>query len=68
MIGTLQLGCNAFAPGRPFLQPIIHLKKGIKFPHCHIRLNSVFRKDINSINMLQHFLQNWNGVSLFLHT
>ena len=65
LIGTLQFACKVIAPGRPFLQRIIHLTKGIKFPHWHIRLNSGFRKDIS---MWQHFLQNWNGVSLFLDT
>ena len=65
LIGTLQFACKVIAPGRPFLQRIIHLTKGIKFPHWHIRLNSGFRKDIS---MWLHFLQNWNGVSLFLDT
>ena len=65
LIGTLQFACKVIAPGRPFLQRIIHLTKGIKFPHWHIRINSGFRKDIS---MWQHFLQNWNGVSLFLDT
>ena len=47
LIGTLQFACKVIAPGRPFLQCIIHLTKGIKFPHWHIRLNSGFRKDIS---------------------
>ena len=63
LIGTLQFACKVIAPGRPFLQHIIHLTKGIKFPHWHIRLNS--GKDIS---MWQHLLQNWSGVSLFLDT
>ena len=65
LIVTLQFVCKVIDPGRPFLQCIIHLTKGIKFPHWHIRLNSGFHKDIS---MWQHFLQNWNGVSLFLDT
>ena len=63
LIGSLQFACKVVAPGRPFLQRIIFLTKGVKFPHWHIRLNSGFRKDIK---MWQDFLQNWNGVSLFL--
>ena len=46
LIGTLQFAGKVIAPGRPFLQCIIHLTKGLKFPHWHIRLNSGFRKDI----------------------
>ena len=65
LIGTLQFASKVIAPGHPFLQRIIHLTKAIKFPHWHIRLNSGFCKDIS---MWQHFLQNWNGVSLFLDT
>jgi len=65
LIGILQFACKVIAPGRPFLQCIIHLTKGIKFPHWHIRLNLGFGNDIS---MWQHFLQNWNGVSLFLDT
>ena len=65
LIGTLQFACKVIAPGHPFLQHIIHLTKGVKFPHWHILLNSGFHKDIS---MWQHFLQNWNGVSLFLDT
>ena len=63
LIGTLQFACKVISPGHPFLQCIIHLTKGIKFPHWHIRFNSGFRKEIS---MWQHFLQNWNGVSFFL--
>ena len=59
LIGTLQFACKVIATGHPLLQRIIHVTKGIKFPHWHIRLNSGFR---------QHFVQNWNGVSLFLDT
>ena len=42
LLGTLQFACKIIAPGRPFLQCIIHLTKGIKFPHWHIRLNRPF--------------------------
>ena len=35
LIGTLQFACKVIAPGRPFLQRIIHLTKGIKFPYVH---------------------------------
>ena len=29
LIGTLQFACKVICPGRPFLQRIIHLSKGI---------------------------------------
>ena len=32
LIGTLQFACKVIAPGRLFLQRIIHLTRGIKFP------------------------------------
>ena len=63
LIGTLQFACKVIAPGRPFLQRIIQLTKGIKYSHWHIRLNSGFHKDIQ---MWQSFLAHWNGVSIFL--
>ena len=47
LIGTLRFACKVIAPGHPFLQHIIHLTNGIKFPHWHIRLNFGFRKDIS---------------------
>ena len=51
------------APGRPFLQRIIHLTRGPQLPHWHIELNVSFRKDIK---MWIDFLEHWNGVSIFL--
>ena len=33
-------------PGRPFLQRIIHLTRGVKKPHHHIKLTTGFYKDI----------------------
>ena len=63
LIGTLQFACRVIAPGRPFLQRIIHLTKGLKLPHWHIKLNAGFRKDIK---MWIEFLEHWNGVSIFL--
>ena len=63
LIGTLQFACRAIAPGRPFLQRIIHLTRGTQLLHWHIKLNAGFRKDIK---MLVDFLEHWNGVSSFL--
>ncbi|KAL9977320.1 hypothetical protein ACROYT_G014710 [Oculina patagonica] len=64
LIGTLQFACRVIAPGRPFLQRIIHLTKGLKLPHWHIKLNAGFRKDIK---MWIEFLEHWNGMVRF-HT
>ena len=63
LIGTLQFACRVIAPGRPFLQRIIHLTKGTHLPHQQIKLNAGFRKDIK---MWVDFLEHWNGVSIFL--
>jgi len=63
LIGTLQFACRVIAPGRPFLQRIIHLTKGIQPPQWRIKLNAGFRKDIQ---MWIEFLEHWKGVSIFL--
>ena len=51
------------APGRPFLQRIIHLTRGVKKPHHHIKLTTGFYKDIE---MWKTFIDQWNGIGLFL--
>ena len=63
LIGTLQFACRVIAPGRPFLQRIIHLTRGTQLAHWHIKLNAGFRKDIK---MWVDLKENWNGVSIFL--
>ena len=63
LIGTLQFACRVISPGRPFMQRIINLTRGIRRPGHIISLSPEFRKDIL---MWQLFLDNWNGVSLFL--
>lgn len=63
LIGTLNFACKVIAPGRPFLQRMILLTKGVLKPHHHIKLNNGFFKDIA---MWKHFIQHWNGVGMFL--
>ena len=63
LIGTLNFPCKVIAPGRPFLQRIIHLTRGVKKPHHHIKLTTGFYKDIE---MWKMFIDQWNGIGLFL--
>ena len=42
LIGTLNFACKVVPPGRPFLQRMIALTKGIQKPHYHVRLNNGF--------------------------
>ena len=63
LIGTLHFACRVISPGRPFMQRIINLTRGVRNPGHFISLNQEFRKDIL---MWQLFFDHWNGVSLFL--
>ena len=63
LIGTLNFACKVIPPGRPFLQRIIHLTRGVKKPHHHIKLTTGFYKDIE---MWKMFIDQWNGIGLFL--
>ena len=63
LIGTLHFACRVISPGRPFMQRIINLTRGVRHPGHFVSLNQEFRKDIL---MWQIFLDHWNGVSLFL--
>ena len=62
-IGTLNFACKVIPPGRPFLQRIIHLTRGVKKPHHHIKLTTGFYKDIE---MWKMFIDQWNGIGIFL--
>ena len=63
LIGTLNFACKVIPPGRPFLLRIIHLTRGVKKPHHHIKLTTGFYKDIE---MWKMFIDQWNGIGLFL--
>ena len=65
LIGLLNFPCKVVPPGRPFLQRMIQLTRGVKQPHHHIKLNAGFREDVK---MWQNFMNNWNGRNLFLNT
>ena len=62
LIGTLNFACKVIAPWHPFLQRIIHLTRGVKKPHHHIKLTTGFYKDIE---MWKMFINQWNGIGLF---
>ena len=63
LIGTLNFACKVIPPGRPFLQRMIGLTRGVKKPHHHIKLTTGFYKDIEMWSM---FIEQWNGVGLFM--
>ena len=63
LIGTLNFACKVIPPGRPFLQRMIALTRGVKKPHHHIKLTTGFFKDLD---MLSLFIEQWNGIGLFL--
>ena len=63
LISTLYFSCKVTAPGRPFLQQIIQLTRGIKKPHPHVKLTTGYYKDIE---MWKMFIDQWNGIGLFL--
>ena len=64
LIGLLNFGCKVVPPGRPFLQRMIILTRGVKQSHHHIKLNEGFHKDVK---MWQKFIDNWNGKNLLLN-
>ena len=63
LIGTVNFVCKVIAPGRPFLQRVIHLTRGVKKPHHDRKLTIGFYKDIE---MWKMFIDQWNGIGLFL--
>ena len=63
LIGTLNFACKVIPPGCPFLKRMIGLTRGAKQPHHHIKLTTGFYKDIEMWSM---FIEQWNGVGLFL--
>ena len=63
LIGTLNFACKVISPGRPFLQRMIALTRGVKKPHRHIKLTAGFFKDLD---MWSLFIEQWNGIGLFL--
>ena len=64
LIGLLNFACKVVPPGRPFLQRMILLTRGVKQSHHHIKLKASFREDVK---MWQKFIDNWNGKNLFLN-
>ena len=64
LIDTLHFACKVVPSGRPFLQRMIALTKGLVKPHYHIRLNNGFREDLR---MWKQFIDNWNGTNMFMN-
>ena len=63
LIGTFNFACKVIPPGRPFLQCMIALTRGVKKPHNHIKLTTGFFKDLDVWSL---FIEQWNGIGLFL--
>ena len=63
LIGNLNFACKVISPGRPFLQRMIGLTRGVKKPHYHIKLTTGFYKDIE---MWSLFIDQWNVIGFFL--
>ena len=64
LIGTLYFACKVVPPGRPFLQKMIPLTKGIVKHHYHIRFNNGFREDLR---IWKQLIDNWNGADMFMN-
>lgn len=63
VIGMLNFACGVVIPGRAFLRRLIDLTIGVKKPFHHIRVTAEAKEDLQ---VWQHFLQEFNGKSLFL--
>lgn len=63
VIGSLQFLCKAIKPGRPFLQRLIALTRGISKPFYSVRISPGAKLDAI---MWQQFLTHFNGTSAFL--
>ncbi|PJE77719.1 hypothetical protein CI610_03354 [invertebrate metagenome] len=63
LIGLLNFACSVITPGRPFLRRLIDLTRGLTKPNHHVRLNREAKADIRA---WLHFIQSYNGVTLFL--
>lgn len=61
LLGLLSFAC-AVVPGRAFLQNLYQLTTGVAKPHHFISISSETKKDLT---MWLHFLQSFNGVTLY---
>ena len=62
LLGHLSHAAMVIRPGRVFLRSLFALLQVVRLPHHYVRLNMTARADLQWWN---HFLQLWNGVSIF---
>lgn len=63
LLGHLTFACRVVIPGRSFISRLLEATRGAKELHHFVTLNQECRKDLL---MWHTFLNDWNGVSLFL--
>jgi len=61
LIGTLQFACQVISPGRPFMQRIINLTRGVCHPGHFLSLSQKFRK----YTLMGQFLTSGMGLAFF---
>ena len=64
LVGVLNFACKVIRPGRAFLRRLIDLTMGANRKHHYVKLSTSARADITA---WLGFLENFNGVSIFLH-
>ena len=63
IIGCLQFTTSVVSPGRVFLRRLINSTIGVTKPYHHIHITREMKEDLC---MWLHFLQNYNGVTIFI--
>lgn len=63
LLGHLGFAARAIVVGRPFVSHLLSLAHSVPELHYHVYLNQESRRDLDAWS---HFLNGWNGVSLFL--
>ena len=63
VIGSLQFTTSVVRPGRVFLRRLINSTIGVKKPFHHVHVTRDMKEDIR---LWLHFLQHFNGVTIFI--
>ena len=63
LIGLLNFVCRAVSPGRAFMRRLIDLTIGVHDKSCKVQVGRGAKQDMR---MWLNFLENYNGVSVFL--
>ncbi len=64
LLGHLNFACRVIYPGRAFVSYMISLSSSVSKLHHYIKISAECRSDMN---MWSKFLQDWNGVSMFMN-